>query len=79
MILVMGRKIRLKFAKRLRQLRKRKGWTQDELAEHSDLAVRQVQYLESKNPSPAKLDTIEKIVSALGIKWTAFFRHFDED
>lgn len=63
----MGLQIRLKFGKRLRQPRKKRGWTQEDLAEHADMAVRQVQYLESKNPSPAKIDTIEKLAKAFGI------------
>lgn len=63
----MGKEIRIRFAKRLRQLRKRQGWTQEELAEHADIAVRQVQYLESKKPSPAKIDTIEKLAKAFKV------------
>ena len=58
---------RQRFADRLRQLRNRKGWTQEELAEYADMAVRQIQYLESKNPSPAKIDTIEKLAKAFGL------------
>ena len=65
--LTMGKEIRLRFAKRVRQLRLKNGWSQEELAEFSDLAVRQVQYLESKNPSPAKIDTIEKLAKAFKI------------
>ncbi len=63
----MGKDIRLRFADRLRQLREQKGWTQEELAEYADIAVRQVQYLESKNPSPAKIDTLEKLAKAFKI------------
>lgn len=63
----MGKDIRLKFADRLRQLRQQKGWTQEELAEYADLAVRQVQYLESSDPSPAKIDTLEKLAKAFKI------------
>jgi len=63
----MGRQIRLVFGKRLYQLRKKRGWTQEDLAERADLAVRQIQYLESKNPSPAKIDTIEKLAKAFNI------------
>ena len=63
----MGKDIRLKFADRLRQLRERKGWTQEALAEYADMAVRQVQYLESKKPSPAKIDTLEKLAKAFKI------------
>ena len=63
----MGKDIRLKFADRLRRLRRRKGWTQEALAEYADMAVRQVQYLESKTPSPAKIDTLEKLAKAFKI------------
>ena len=60
--------IRIKFAKRLRKLRQKKGWTQEELAEYADLAYRHVQRLESlKNPPPAKIDTIEKLAKAFKI------------
>ena len=61
----MGKEIRQKLADRLRRLRKQKSWTQEELAEYAEMAVRQIQYLESKNPSPAKIDTIEKLAKAL--------------
>ena len=63
----MGKEIRLKFGRRIRKLREKKGWTQEELAYQAEIAVRQVQYLESKNPSPAKIDTIELIAKAFGI------------
>jgi len=63
----MGKEIRLKFGRRIRKLREKKGWTQEELAYRAELAVRQVQYLESKNPSPAKIDTIEMIAKAFNI------------
>lgn len=61
----MSKDIRIRFAKRLRQLRLKKKWTQEELAEYADLAYRHVQRLESlKNPPPAKIDTIEKLAKA---------------
>jgi len=64
----MGKEIRVRFAKRLRELRLKKKWTQEELAEYADLAYRHVQRLESaKNPPPAKIDTIEKLAKAFGI------------
>ena len=60
--------IRLQFAKRLRALRRRYGWTQEELAERADLAYRHVQRLESlKNPPPAKIDTLEKLAQAFKV------------
>lgn len=64
----MGKDIRITFAKRLRKLRQKKGWTQEGLAERADLAYRHVQRLESlKNPPPAKIDTLGKLAKAFGI------------
>lgn len=64
----MVKDIRIKFAIRLKKLRLKKDWTQEELAEYADMAYRHVQRLEStKNPPPAKIDTIEKLASAFKI------------
>ena len=64
----MDKDIRIRFARRLRELRKKRGWTQEELAEFCDLAYRHVQRLENtKNPPPAKIDTINKIAKAFKI------------
>jgi len=63
----MGQEIRRKFGKRIYKLRIRKCWTQEELAEHADIAVRHVQRLEGKNPSPVKIDTIEKLAKAFKV------------
>ena len=61
----MTQDVRIRFAKRLRSLRMRYGWTQEELAERADLAYRHVQRLESlKNPPPAKIDTLDKLARA---------------
>ena len=61
----MVQEIRIQFARRLRSLRKRHGWTQEELAERADLAYRHIQRLESlKTPPPAKIDTLEKLARA---------------
>jgi transcriptional regulator with XRE-family HTH domain len=63
----MGIEIRLKFGKRLRRLRKKRGWTQEELAEYAEIAYKHVQRLEGKHPSPVKIDTVEKIAKAFKI------------
>ncbi len=64
----MSKDIRLKFAQKLRKERLKRNWTQEDLAEHADLAYRHIQRLEStKNPPPAKIDTIEKIAKAFKI------------
>jgi len=56
--------IRLKLAKRLRELRKRKGLTQEQLSELSGIDYKHIQLLESNKASAAKLDTIEKLAKA---------------
>ena len=64
----MAKDIRIKFAKRIRELRENKDWTQEKLAEYADLAYRHVQRLEStNNPPPAKIDTIDKLAKAFKI------------
>lgn len=64
----MSKDIRIKFAKQLRELRAKKGWTQEQLAEYASIAPRHVQRLESiKTPPPAKIDTIEKIAKAFKV------------
>ena len=69
----MAQDIRRKFGRRIYQLRSRKGWTQEELAERADIAVRHIQRLESKSPSPAKIDTIEKIAKSFGVNCSKLF------
>jgi len=64
----MEKDIRFKFGKRLRQLRKRNGWTQEQLAEYADIAYKHVQRLEGKHPSPVKIDTQQKLAKAFKMK-----------
>ncbi len=59
--------IRAKLAKRLRQLRKKHGLTQEKLAEISGIDYKHIQLLESNKPSAAKIDTIEKLAKAFKI------------
>ena len=59
--------IRYKFGTKIRQLRKEKGWGQEELAERADVAYKHVQRLEGKTPSPVKIDTIEKLAKAFKV------------
>jgi len=57
-----------KFSKRLRELRKKNGLTQEKLAEIADISYKNVQYLESKNPTCPSLITLNKLAKALKIK-----------
>jgi len=59
--------IRLKLGKRIRELRKKKKLTQEQLSELSKVDYKHIQLLESKKAPAAKLDTIEKIAKAFHI------------
>lgn len=59
--------IKLLLAKRLRQLRKKYNYTQQKLAELSDVDYKHIQLLESRKPSAAKIDTLAKIAEAFGM------------
>ena len=58
----------IKFSGRLRKLRKEKDLTQEELAEKADISYKNLQYLESKNPTCPNLITIKKIAKAFNIR-----------
>ena len=59
--------IQQKLARRLRELRKKKKLTQEQLAELSGVDYKHIQLLESKNPPAAKIDTLEKLANAFKI------------
>jgi transcriptional regulator with XRE-family HTH domain len=63
----MGKDIKLRLAKKLRELRKEYGYTQQKLAELANIDYKHVQRLESKTPSAAKIDTLEKLAKAFRI------------
>jgi len=58
---------RQKLAKKLKQLRKWKGLTQEDLAEKADIAYKHIQRMEGKKPNSTKIDTLEKLAVAFGI------------
>jgi len=59
--------IRLRLASKIRELRKKRGLTQEQLSELSGIDYKHIQLLESKKTPAAKLDTIEKIAKAFDI------------
>lgn len=63
----MGVEIRLRLGQRLRQLRKRYGYSQQRLAELADIDYKHIQRLEGKDPSGVRIDTLEKLAKAFGI------------
>jgi len=63
----MEKDIRIKLAKKIKELRKRKGLTQERLSELSGIDYKHIQLLESNKAPAAKLDTIEKLAKAFEI------------
>ena len=68
--------IQKKFGRVVRKLREKKGYSQEEFA---DLAQTERSYyggIERGNHN-LTLKKIERIISALGIRWSTFFKYFD--
>jgi len=63
----MEREICSKFGKRLIQLRTRKGFTQDQLAEKAGISTKYLQNLEGKKPKKATLVTLQKLATGLNL------------
>ena len=57
--------IRIRFAKRLKALRKQYHLTQERMAERINIDLRYYQRLESSKPNAIKIDTIDRIAKAL--------------
>jgi predicted transcriptional regulator len=55
----MGNDIKVSYSKRLRNLRKKYGYTQQKLAELANVEYKHIQRLESKNPCDIKLSTLK--------------------
>jgi transcriptional regulator with XRE-family HTH domain len=55
------------FGERVRELRLRRGWTQERLAEEAELNAVQVSHIERGANEP-KLTTIIRLARALGVK-----------
>lgn len=60
--------INIRLGKRLRDLRKKKKLTQEELAYLAGLEYKYIQRLESKKPSSPTLNTLEKLAKAFNIR-----------
>jgi len=60
--------IRLKLGKRIKELRVKRGYTQEKLSEVANIDYKYLQRIEGKNPPALKIDTIEKLAKALKVK-----------
>ena len=58
---------RKKLGQRIKVLRKKKGLTQDKLAEKTGIDYKYIQKIEGKNPPAVRIDTIEKLAKAFKI------------
>jgi len=64
----MTKDIRKRISNRIRELRAKRGLTQQELAEAAGLDYKTIQRLEGKTPRfHPNIDTLEKIARAIGI------------
>ena len=61
-------KIRLQFARKLKQERARTKLTQEDVADLIGVSARYYQMLESKKPTAITIDTIEKLAKAFKIR-----------
>ena len=59
--------IAYKFSDRLRQLRRKHKFTQEALAERAGISYKNIQYLESKDPTCPSLRTLDKLAKAFGM------------
>lgn len=68
----MDENIKAKFSKRLRHLRQKYGYTQQELSELADIEYKHIQRLESRSPCDVKLSTLEKLARAFKMSLSKF-------
>lgn len=66
------RTVRKQLARRVRELRGAKGFTQESLAQRAGLAVRHLQKLESSELN-VTLDTLTRVAAALNVDITELF------
>lgn len=64
----MEKNIRLRLAETLKKLRKRRGLTQEKLAELTGIDYKYIQRLEGKNPPAIKIDTVQRIANAFKVE-----------
>ncbi|HHT9125401.1 MAG TPA: helix-turn-helix domain-containing protein [Candidatus Brocadiia bacterium] len=60
--------VRLKLGVRIKELRKKCGYTQEKLSELTNIDYKYIQRLEGKKPPAIKIDTIERLAKALKVK-----------
>jgi len=61
------KEIRLRVAGKIKKLRIKRKLTQEKLADETGIDYKYIQRLESKNPPAIKIDTIQRIATALKV------------
>ena len=61
------RNIRLEIREKIKELRKKRGITQQRLSELTDIDYKYIQKIEGKNPPNIKIETIAKLAKTLAV------------
>lgn len=64
--------IRLKLSRKIKELRKKCGYTQEKLSEAADIEYKYIQKIEGKNPPNLKLETLQRLAKAFKISLSEF-------
>jgi len=70
----MGTSAGVKFGKKIKELRGKRGITQERLAELTETSYKYIQRIEGKNPPDIRLTTIVRISKALKTKPTELLK-----
>lgn len=70
--------IRLRLAKTVRRLRRRRGVTQQQLAELADLDYKHIQLLEGRRSPYARIDTLQKLARGLGVPMSKLIKEVEQ-
>ena len=73
-IISMDLSVKSKLAKRIQELRKRRGLTQEKLAEITGIKYKYFQTIEGKNSPNMRVETLEKIAKVLKIEISFLFK-----
>lgn len=59
--------VRLKLSNKIKELRRKRGYTQKILSELAEIDYKYLQKIEGKNPPNLKLETLEKLANAFDV------------
>jgi len=66
--------IGVELGKKIKELRRKRGITQEQLAELIETSYKYIQRIESKNPPDVRLSTIVRLAKALKVKPTELLK-----